>query len=248
VYADGTTGIYDRCTDGMVKWHDLVPLVIETTPIRPDGKGFLAARLHKDGEFGVVFIEWDGQEYPLDLKPGALTDGVRELVSAMILLPYFYRSWWEGDVAVVSYSTTLVHLDTATGKGTIHFVDWTEATFEGQVIQQQYTFPGGTTGVRVLETVHPIPDPFNPLVPEEQATYRAYVFKSPGGKESRLIGETNSSFLLLPAPNRKLVAVRGVFHWPGTKPDQDTIAIVNENGDLVDSFIVRMPFPQVVIK
>ncbi len=85
VYANKHSAIYDLGKDHFVMLGEAVPSIFGTTPVRPDGKGFLLANAEND----VSFVDWEGKESAIAM-PDVKKRNVRlyEILSAPAV-----RSW-----------------------------------------------------------------------------------------------------------------------------------------------------------
>src|SRR5260370_36414609 len=79
------------------------------TPIRPDGKGFLAFKAEK----GLAFIDWDGKEKEIQTMPKDAFDnqGNESPLSGMLFFPLMHSSRWDGSTGVVSWEDLRVKID-----------------------------------------------------------------------------------------------------------------------------------------
>jgi hypothetical protein len=218
VYGDHMTGLYDVGKDELRKWPERIPQVFENTPIRPDGKGFLVAHLGANippegGPLGITFIDWQGREKPIVLgkseqdpeRPdGPLLD--------MRPLPSLFGSRWEGNVAIFTFATSRLRIDSLSGVATFHTVGQAELTIKGAAILQQYEFPQRAAKILVLDdkVVVLVAGEDNPrMVLDERA---------------RLMG---------PAPNKQLVALHTPMCEENGRELPAKIIVVNNKAEVV---------------
>jgi hypothetical protein len=126
VHAALTSGICDLDKNQVVMLGAAIPSIYGTTPIRPDGKGFLVARKN-----GVSFVDWEGKEAAIKLpadKPGG---GMAEIPSCPAAVCW---TRWEGDVAIATWKGTQLRIDTTRQIGMWHVVEEPVWAFEGKEI------------------------------------------------------------------------------------------------------------------
>lgn len=223
----GTTGIYDLATKRMEQLPQSVPARFGTSPIRPDGKGFLLARLRRGGEEleGLAFVAWDGKEKPIDMKFDAnRAEKEGPALGPLLAHPLLRWSKWEKEVAVLTSGTSQVRIDTAKEIATLHVLDRAKVTIGGQFIWQQHTFPGGAC----LSVLTPT---------EGKASYKEFTaeYSDPKGAKARtVITRGNERLLsLFPSPDGKHVVLRV---WEGDRvgPDADRIFLVDQGGKTLE--------------
>src|SRR5262249_14705053 len=87
------------------------PTAFRTSPIRPDGKGFLAVIRDKVAGEHLAWLDWEGKETRIkagaDVLPDRPTPG-----HSMVGLPFFCDSRWEKDRAIVRWKDQQVEIDT----------------------------------------------------------------------------------------------------------------------------------------
>jgi hypothetical protein len=92
---DGTTGLYDVSAKKAETWERTIPTAFGCTPIRPDGKGFLVAKLTLDTQklAGFDFVDWSGKATRINVDDAASDkDRILEL-----LWPVLRTSEWRGN-------------------------------------------------------------------------------------------------------------------------------------------------------
>ena len=150
VYANKHSAMYDLGKDHFVMLGEAVPSIFGTTPVRPDGKGFLLANAEND----VSFVDWEGKESAIAM-PDVKKRNVRlyEILSAPAV-----RSWsrWEGDVAIATSGQQQWRIDTAKKTAVLRTVDKSESQSDGKVIQQLHVFPDGKTKLAVIYLQNPL--------------------------------------------------------------------------------------------
>ena len=126
VYANKHSAIYDLGKDQVLMLGEAVPSIFGTTPVRPDGKGFLLANAEND----VSFVDWEGKESAIAM-PDVQKRNVRlyEILSAPAV-----RSWsrWEGDVAIATSGQQQWRIDTAKKTAVLQDVDEAESESDGK--------------------------------------------------------------------------------------------------------------------
>jgi hypothetical protein len=245
VHTGGYTGIYDVKTDRLIHAGMGMLLSFGGTPIRPDGKGFLIIKNWRrwmqfndrknatapDPEF--TFVDWQGKEQPL--KPPALLQDRAALKKekdenklAALLCPVLYDSRWEGDVAQVSWKEDRLRYLTGKGEAVLDRIK-PATTADGQIVLRRYQFPESETRLRIVATKAKN----NAARP---GLLRVEVRKA-GQKEYQVVLDQTKSCVLLPAPNRKLVAVRTFASANQTKGEM--ILVINARGEVVARFPVE---------
>ena len=145
--SDGVTGFYDLKTRSFTTF-DVAVCTFGATPIRPDGKGFLAIR---QGETVPIFMDWDGKEKEIQPTPkDVLTpQGVEDPLGGMISFPMMYASRWDGSTAVVSWNDERVKIDADKLTASLeHFKPTLSA--DKKVIQEEVRLSGGGA-IRAVE-------------------------------------------------------------------------------------------------
>jgi hypothetical protein len=232
--------IYDIQADRLLHSGPAVLLTFGSTPIRPDGAGFLLMKNprwanwwdKKPGEVDpdpqFTFVDWEGKEKTLK-PPAYLLDGealkkeTDPLKLYALLLPAFFESRWRGEVAEVSYGPDRLRYDIAKGEAVLDKVK-PETTREGHVILRQYPIALGRATLRVVG-------------PEQKEGERKNidfarleVVKAGQQKAQVLIPELNWLPVLVPAPNGKHVAI-----WSQVKENKREkgalLLVVNEQGE-----------------
>ncbi len=172
------------------------PAAFGGNPIRPDGKGFLVARIGDQFVAGMSFIDREGKEHVIAMKPEALDcENKRD----MLAWPFLGTSWWEGNKAIVFDPMGRFEIDTDRFVG--KFTSSPQAQPNNDTdIMQQFAFPSTSKVLRVLQN--------SKLQAENPYDFqRLEIFDSQHKKTKPLIKGARS-FILFPSPNRKLVAVR----------------------------------------
>jgi hypothetical protein len=214
VLAGENTGIYDVRNDGLIILDKAFPFAVSSTPVRPEGDGFLVARPVGDQALQYTFVNWEGREYSIAMAPVEAIEG-REWVQ----FPLLYNSRWEGNTAVVKHSTNRLRLDTNRYKGELRTNVPREAE-EGEV-HQQLVFENGAV-LRVLR----VKERGGADDPNDCTHVRIEWLERPGAKP-RAVVERAEACLVFPAPNRRLVALRCDPVGKG-----NSILVINEKGEI----------------
>jgi hypothetical protein len=218
ICANKQSGIYDLDTQQVVTLGAVVPAMYGTSPIRPDGKGFLIAREGRR----ISFIDWEGKQTAIDLPPDFVNDGV-------ITTPHV-SCWsrWEGNVAIATWKKGQLRIDTEKKTATLTEPGEAEWAWDGREIQEQYVFPGGKVRVVVLykKSWRDFKDAGLPTVSVE--------WFGPDGQRRILVPETFHC-ALYPSPNKERVALRYFTEGPEADRDkaQSFIKVVDAKGDFV---------------
>ena len=232
LFTDGETGIYDLKTRG-VAMLDVSLATFGNTPIRPDGKGFLA--VPKDGK-GPVFVDWDGKAHAIEpAQKDAIENQNSDALAGMLFFPLMHSSRWDGSTAVVSWDDLRVKIDadklTATAE---HFKP--ALSDDGKIIQDQLRLPGGGV-VRAVELTkrYRKDGPANDQYPFGE--YRVEVVKQ-GAKDPKTLMDDAGFFMIHPSPDGKKAVVRcsksmdAIFK--SSNPGEDMLFVVDGEGDVTD--------------
>jgi hypothetical protein len=207
------TGIYDPTTKKM-RVIDGQLLAFGTTPIRPDGKGFLV--LYGPEQWDIALVDWEGKRQKIVLPPETTDEEYKQEILAY---PWWFASRWEGDVASVAYQESRIRLDTKTLKAKLEKRPAAEARVGDFFLQHQHTFAGG---VKVRALVHEDEE-------GKQNKSRLEII-TPGKEKPRaLVEQGNGLFGFSPSPDKKLLAIWCVDD--GTKNPR--IYVVNSSGEIV---------------
>jgi hypothetical protein len=223
VYANKHSGIYDLGKDQIVVLGEAVPSIFGTTPVRPDGKGFLLAK----ADDAISFVDWEGKQSEIAVPAEKLS--VRE--KGILQYPAI-ASWssWDGQVAIATWRERQLRIDTGKKTAELQKVDEAVWALDGKEIQQIYTFPNGKTKLAVIYLQHP--RYFKKAgVPE----LRVDLIGPEAGRQRTLI-ETTAYCGVYPSPNNELVALRCCTGNPDKKEEGgalDQIMVVNQKGDVV---------------
>lgn len=220
VQAAGTTGICDLDKDQAVMLGAGIPSIYGTTPIRPDGKGFLIARKN-----GVFFVDWEGKEAAVKVPVDKLSGRLSEILYCPAAVCW---TRWEGDVAIATWKGAQIRIDTTKRIGTWHQVDEPAWAFDGKEIQQVYAFPDGNTKIVVQYLVS-----WRDFQDAGLATVRVLLV-GPRPNQRHVLVEEAYHCGVYPSPDKKLVALR---YYPVTTRDskllQDRILIVDAEAEMV---------------
>jgi hypothetical protein len=213
---DGWTAIYDvankrtRIVDGH-------PYVFATTPVSPDGKGFLVLDGGADVKEGkeirrpqLGFVDWDGKTKGIQLESKSNPNKTIPLIYSRC------ASHWEGNCAVLASNDLRFNIDCERLKAT-----WEE---KGPVdgsddLFQQHSFPDGAT--------------IRPFVIKDklgQLLNTGIELSGAGANKGRKVFENKDyAYWLSPSPNKKLVAV-WCFGYVGTA---DKVLVINSAGEVL---------------
>jgi hypothetical protein len=226
----GVTGIYDPDTGKMESWDNSVPTAYGTSPVRPDGKGFLLAKLsvaQGDEKFGgIEFVDWSGKgkRVALDFDLNEAEDKDRVLYH---FWPVLRSSEWRGNTALLTLPEGRTHIDTEALKATSKEADPAELKFQREIIWSQTKL---ASGVQVMV-----------LAASAKGTVEKFevVAWDPARKQRRVILEEGSDRLvvLTPSPDRKYAVVR-VYEGDRRGPDADMIYVVNNYGQALHTIDV----------
>jgi dipeptidyl aminopeptidase/acylaminoacyl peptidase len=228
--SEGLSAFYDVKTGGSVKMA-LGVATFGNTPIRPDGKGFLAYR--EGGQY--VFVDWDGKEKEVEAKSKDLFGGDEDPASprgGLLAFPLMHSSRWDGSKATASWGDVRIVVDTDKLTATRETIK-PALTADKKVIQHQVELAGGAV-IRAAELV--------PRYTKEPrgggepgfGRYRLEVLK-PGEKEPKTVADPVDYFMIYPSPDGKTAVVRGAKTGEGmfeNHPGDDLLYLIDAKGDV----------------
>jgi dipeptidyl aminopeptidase/acylaminoacyl peptidase len=229
--SDGVTGVYDIKMKSSTTM-DETACTFRNTPIRPDGKGYLAVQ--KDAK-GLVFMEWDGTEHEIKLTDKDAFEkrnGGDDPLTGMLFFPLMHSSRWDGSTAIVSWDDVRVKIDA--DKFTASLEQFKPALSEDKkIIQDQVRLADGGV-VRAVElTKRYRKDGGETLFPF--GSYRVEALKQ-GAKEPKVLMDEAGYFMIYPSPDGKKAVVKcsktqeAIF--TESKPDQDVLFLIDSLGDV----------------
>jgi hypothetical protein len=200
----------DRFTD----LGDGVLWVFGNSPVRPDGKGFLALRPNaKPGEKDVAaFYDWQGGKQAVAAADAEEWN--------RLAVPFLFTSRWQGDVASARVGGLEFAVDTGKRTAAVTKVR-PERTGDGLVIRQSYRFGKAGTRVRVVELSDD---------PKKENLMRVEVL--PEDAPARVVAEKAALTTLLPSPDGKTLAVRYLLGGPG-QVRADRVVVLNAQGEVL---------------
>jgi hypothetical protein len=212
VQAGEHTGIYDVRNDGMIVLDRAFPVVFGSSPVRPQGDGFVVARPVGEQALQYAFVNWEGRTYDIALAPLETGEG-----KEWLHLPFLFQSRWDGNTAEVRHSANRLRLDTGRLKGELR----TDLRGEGVVsdARQQVAFANGAV-LRLVEQARP-------NGAGEDRHVRVELLDRPGGRP-RPVVERADGCLAYPAPNGRLAALRCARPGKG-----EMILVIDEQGKIV---------------
>ena len=231
LFTDGETGIYDLKTRG-VTMLDVSLATFGATPIRPDGKGFLA--IPKNEDKGLVFVDWDGKKQPIQPTPKDAFDNQNgDALAGMIFFPLMHSSRWDGSTSVVSWDDLRVKIDADKLTASLEHIK-PALSDDGKVIQDQLRLPGGGV-VRAVERSKRYRKDQPPNDQYPFGEYRVEVVKQ-GAKEPKTLMDSAGSFMIYPSPDGKkavvLCATTLEAMFGESKPEQDMLFVIDGLGDV----------------
>ena len=227
---DGETGFYDLKTNSITKL-DVNLSTFGATPIRPDGKGFLAVK--KEGT-ALVFVDWDGKEQDVQpMKDVSFNPGPDSPIQGMLFFPMMHSSRWDGSTAVVSWDDVRVKIDADKLTASVEQIK-PAMSEDKKVIQDQVRLADGGV-VRAVELTKRyrkdgLSDNEYPF-----GQYRVEVLKQ-GAKEPKTLMDGAGYFMISPSPDGKKAVVKcsktleAIF--TESKPDQDMLFLIDGLGDV----------------
>jgi hypothetical protein len=229
----GTTGIHDLNSGATTLFERTVPSVYGITPIRPDGKGFVLAKLSKKGEKldELSWVDWQGKVKPVRAPFDVKNDDLQ----TQLVWPVLRWSAWDGNMAIATTPAGRTRIDTLKADATLQPVERDVTSFEKETIWMRHTFP---TGIQVL-VLTPAAETKekNPFF-----TGRTITWDPKEKKQLALVAKTDDHLVgLFAAPDQKHVVFRV---WEGDRvgPGADKIYLINAQGAVVETIDVNDRF------
>jgi hypothetical protein len=223
VYAFEETGICDLDQDRMKKIEGVGIIICGTSPIRPDGKGFLFAR----DQPLPAFVDWDGNHADMELPEGSGAFRFPHLAA-------MYWTRWEGNVAVAVCRQGELRIDTATKTITIRPVTEALWALDGKDIQNQHTFPDGRTRIAVVFLTEHRGISSGGLPPSVRVD-----LIGPAAGQRRILVAATPHCGIYPSPNKELVVLRYGIEDKEKEKYQDKMMLVNAKGEVVAEWDTR---------
>ncbi len=229
---DGVAGFYDLKTKSNTLF-DVSVSTFRNTPIRPDGKGFLA--VPKDQAKELVFVDWDGKKHPIQppLKD-AFENHDGDALAGMVFFPLMHSSHWDGSTAVVSWDDLRLKIDAEKLTATLETIK-PAMSADDKVIQDQVKLAGGAVvrAVELTKRYQKEPPPDGP----QFGRYRLEVVK-PGAKEPKTLMDDAGFFMIYPSPDGKKAVVKGAKSldaiFTTSNPGEDMLFVIDGAGDVTD--------------
>jgi hypothetical protein len=227
---DGTTGLYDIKSKKAETWERTIPTAFGGTPIRPDGKGFLVAKLTLDTQklAGFDFVNWSGKSARINVDDVA---GDQDRILQLVW-PVLRTSEWRGNVATVATLQGRVLIDTEKATLTRAAVEPDDFKLERRDIWSELKLGG----VRICV-----------LADADKGTVENFevVAHDTKRKKSLILVEEASDrmVVLLPSPDKKFAVVR-VYEGDRRGPGADMLYVVNEYGRVLQTLDVFDRFGQ----
>lgn len=215
VICGGASGIYDRERDKLILLEKVEPWLYGNTPMRPDGKLFLAEET--EGQKRLALVDWDGKIQPIDW---AIPEGDRAHPHVELI--------WDKHVArlVSAEATWLVDTEKKTVQ---ELAEGAPDVIKGEGdLQSMHTFPVGGYRVCVFATKE--------NVDGKETEYHRIELQNPADRKQKvLVKKAEGVFTLFPSPDRKKVAIRY------TKSDEkkERILILDDKGASVADFEIK---------
>jgi hypothetical protein len=219
-----TTVLYDIAAKKMQLWDDHVPAYFGGTPIRPDGKGFLLAKVESiDDVDGYLWVDWSGaaKKIPVGIRKG----GKNELITPWSALA---DSRWDSAKAILVLARQQYVIDTENLKFTAARAADTMIGKEGIVARAKLA-----SGIEILMLGHEDDSKQGPPL--------RVVSRKPGAADlPQVIPPVRDRTVSLSlAPNAKHATIRVAYDLRGSK--SDTIYVVDETGRVSDIIEVVAP-------
>jgi hypothetical protein len=209
----GETALYERDRDRLVRLPGVEPYPAVSSPVRPDGKGFLALHRTQDGNGELAFVDWGGKVHPIAGNlPGEP-------------FPLGFLVHWEKDTAVLAGPTMALRANTRTGKLTRSKERPAVLPAAGDLFLA-YPFPRARMVLCLYQDSKPRPG-------ETQKFCRIELHDLAARKRRVVVDRCGLVPLAFPSPDGKMVALHYL-------PNQETIRllILDSAGKKVGEFDV----------
>lgn len=224
-YGFDAAALFDLGTKKLHVWNEHVPAYFSGTPVRPDGKGFLLAKLKsRDGVGEYAWVDWNGKEQRIPLAKGEEVSEPAPPFTALL------DSHWDGGKAILTGPPGRYVIDTEKLEYKVVPVQEAESKVGKEYIAMRTRF---TNGLELLLLASDGGD-------KGQAV-RAVVRK-PGAKElTEILPAIGDRMVVLSrSPDGKHAIVRVTYGYRGAKGD--TITIIDDAGRVVDTLDVYREF------
>jgi hypothetical protein len=174
----------------------------------------------------VFLVDWKGKKERIPLKWEIKNRKIHgDEVLGLLQAPWKGTSEWKGQVALVTYGTLRVRIDTQKRTGIIDELRLEDAAVDGKELLQHYAFPRGGIKLRLL-----LAEKTKSTNPAAQENVHLHLQMVPtGGKKPKLLLEIRNGFSRLsPSPDGKWVAIRSMSDT--TRADE--ILLVSETGQV----------------
>jgi hypothetical protein len=173
----------------------------------------------------IAFVDWEGKEHPITMKRLDKKDLEKASLSD--------TPWeqWEGKTFVGKLPPYLVRIDTEKRVGVFEQNPGDNVPAEKESVAKEYAFPEGGARARIIS----FGEKDSGVI---KTYYRLEVIK-PGDKKSQVIlDKRGNNVSLIPAPNKKLLAIRIATVSDDRKTDvSDKILLLNSEGKVVKEII-----------
>jgi hypothetical protein len=188
-------------------------LVLGDTPVRPDGKGFLALVAGPDEtakEMDLTFCDWQGNKQVISRCD--------ERSCSTLFFPFLVAARWQGAVATVRGRGLEVVVDTQKQIMTVAKLK-PERTAENHAIRQAYRLGKTGTLVRVVEL-------------EDRNNSPVRVEIVPQGAPAKVLTSKAGIVSLTPSPDGKMLAVR-YSYWELFRETEEHLAVIDARGEVL---------------
>lgn len=211
VYLLDSVGIYDRTRDNWITV-DALPIPVNNTPIRPDGKGFLAFTGEgKNNRF--VFVDWDGWVFEFKDYVGEANEKAAGI-----------RFEWDKNLARITTSATIREFDTESMSYSVRNNPVAVMPGGGE-LAWSHRFRNSDSILWLLMRK-------DLSMPDSSAMIaRLELQVSSTGKRKVILPDGDYSitnFSFFPSPDGKKIAVRCK-----TASDRDTIVVIDDVGTII---------------
>jgi hypothetical protein len=210
------SAIYDCSNDTWSNLDGIMPFPLENSPVRPDGKGFLATTAGgASEEQKLCFVDWDG--WISEFKPPA------KFTYAAINFYAAIDFQWKDAIAVLTFADAIYEFDSVTMKTT---KTATSAAVIGDLTQLSmiHSFPGGQFQICCFHD-------------RDERTWRLELQEPKKGRRKVLMSNSDypepPSWFSSPSPDGKKLAVTMMSSKYGS--DRSKIIVLDGSGKIIAS-------------
>ncbi|HYV39112.1 MAG TPA: hypothetical protein VE988_25725 [Gemmataceae bacterium] len=240
------TAIYNVAADTLKVLEKTVPAIHGGSPIRPDGKGFLAVISNKaviankdKNKSRLVFMDWTGVEHRIDTTPfdktleAAAQGKKKDDAGGPFAMSIMFPSGWDGNTAWVGFRREKLTWQVDTVKDTASISDKLAAMLiadkKGEPLR--YDFPGDIS-VHVTGFEEALPDNKG-----AKAFNKVVIVNHKTGKEEVVMAKAPGAALFVPSPDGNFVNI-GLGDVRSPEPAPMHLLVISKQGTVHSKLVV----------